>query len=114
MLGVLEISHDSEWGSPSFAQPKPKTNRVSFLSYFRNINKQLNRKPYPITKINEILLKLKGFQYATSLYLKIGYYNIRLINNTSNFCTIILPLVKCCHKRITMGLATRQKFSNRK
>ena len=39
---------------------------VRFLSGFRNLNKQLKRKPYPMPKINEILLKLKGFQYTTS------------------------------------------------
>ena len=40
LLGVLLVSNDSEWGDPSFAQPKPKSNQVSFLSDFRNINKQ--------------------------------------------------------------------------
>ena len=35
-LGVLEELNDSEWGSPSFAQPKPKTNRAGFLSDLQN------------------------------------------------------------------------------
>ena len=30
-----------------------------------NINKQLKQKTYPMPKINEIFLKLEGFQYAT-------------------------------------------------
>ena len=34
ILGVLKRANDSEWGSPSFAQPKLKSNRVSFLSDF--------------------------------------------------------------------------------
>ena len=72
ILGVLEVSNDSEWGDLSLAQPNPKSNRVRFLSDFRNLNKQLKRKPYPMPKFNEILLKLKGFQYATSLDLNIG------------------------------------------
>ena len=28
LLGVLELSNDSEWGAPFFAQPKPKSNQV--------------------------------------------------------------------------------------
>ena len=40
LLGVIEISNDSEWAAPSIAQLKPKTNRVHFLSGFRNLNKQ--------------------------------------------------------------------------
>ena len=57
LLGVLEIENYSELGAPSFAQPKPKSNRVKFLSDFRNPNKQLKKKPYPMLKINEMLLK---------------------------------------------------------
>ena len=53
--------------------------------------KKLKRKPYPMTRINEMLLKLEGFQYATLLDLNMGYYNIRLIENASNLCTKILP-----------------------
>ena len=48
--GVLEVANDSEWGDPYFAQHKPKSNRVRFLSDFRNLNKQLKRKLYPMPK----------------------------------------------------------------
>ena len=90
LLGVLKVENDSEWGSPSFFQPKPKSNKVNFLSDFRNINKKSNQKPYPRPKIIEMLLKLEGFQYATSLYLNMGYYHIWLSKNASNLCTIII------------------------
>ena len=39
LLRVLKVENDSEWGALSFAQPKPKLNRVLFLSDFRNLNK---------------------------------------------------------------------------
>ena len=39
LLGFLEVANDSEQGDPSFAQPKPKSNWVRFLSDFRNLNK---------------------------------------------------------------------------
>ena len=32
LLGVLKAENDSEWGAPYFAQPKPKSNQVRFLS----------------------------------------------------------------------------------
>ena len=31
ILGFLDLENDSERGSPSLAQPKPKPNQVSFL-----------------------------------------------------------------------------------
>ena len=42
-------------------------------------------------KINEMFLKLEGFQYATPLNLSMRYYHILPTEYTSNSCTIILP-----------------------
>ena len=39
LLGFLDVENDSEWGGPSFAQPKPKSNQESFRSDFRKLNK---------------------------------------------------------------------------
>ena len=83
-LGGLEEANDSEWGAPSFAQPKTKTNRVRFLSEFRNLKSKLKRKPYPMPRICGIILNLEGFQYATSLDLNILYYRICLSYQASN------------------------------
>ena len=41
LLGVIVVSNESEWVSTYFAQPKPKSNQVRFLSDFRNLNKKL-------------------------------------------------------------------------
>ena len=67
LIGFLEVANGLELRSPSFAQPKLKSNQVLFLSDFRNINKQLKRKPYPVPKINDILLKLEGFSILNHL-----------------------------------------------
>ena len=83
-LGVLKVANDSEWGVPSFAHPREKTNQIRFLSDFRNLNRQLKRKPYPMPKICEMLLNLEGFQYATSLDLNMGYYHIQLREQVNN------------------------------
>ena len=54
-------------------------------------------------EINEMSLKLEGFQYDTSLDLNKGDYHILLINSASNL-SIILMWGKYCYKRITMGV----------
>ena len=56
LLGLIVEANDSEWGAPSFAQPNTKTDSIRFLSDFHNLNRQLKRKPYPVTKIREMLL----------------------------------------------------------
>ena len=68
-----------EWGASSFAHPKLKTDCIRFLRDFWNLNRQLKRKPYTMSKTCEMLLNSDGFQCATSLDLYMSYYHIRLI-----------------------------------
>ena len=103
-LGVLTEANEYRWGAPSFSQPTSKTNRVKSLIDFRKLNRQLKYKPCPMPKICKILLKLKGFKYATPLSFNMGYYNIRIDKEASNVCTIILPWGKHSYKFLPMGI----------
>ena len=64
--------------------------------------------------INKILLKLEGFQYATSLDLNMGYYQIQISENASNLCTIILSWEKNVTKLYQWELPTHQTFFKKK
>ena len=59
-LGVLKWQDDSEWASPTFIIPK-KDNTVRVVSDFREVNKRIVRKPFPIPKISTVLQELEGF-----------------------------------------------------
>eukprot|EP00804_Cyclotella_cryptica_P020627 CCRYP_003437-RA/>CCRYP_003437-RA protein AED:0.32 eAED:0.45 QI:0/0/0/1/0/0/2/0/227 len=96
-LGVLEFQPASEWASPTFIIPK-KDNTVRFISDFREVNKRLVRKPFP-------LKELEGFTFATALDLNMGYYTIRLDPDASKICTIIFPWGKYSYLRLPMGIA---------
>jgi hypothetical protein len=76
---------------------------VCTVSDFRELNKCIVRKPYPIPKISTILQELKGFTYATALDLNMGYYTIRFDPTASKMCTITYPWVKYSYKRLPMG-----------
>jgi hypothetical protein len=101
-IGVLEWQPSSQWASPTFITPK-KDSTVCTISDFRELNKCIARKPYPITKISTILQELEGFTYATALDLNMGYYTIRLDPMASEMCTIIFPWGKYSYKRLSMG-----------
>ena len=72
-LGVLKKVNRSEWAAPSFIIPK-KDDSVRFINDFRELNKRIRRKPFPIPNVQDMLLNLEGFQFATSLDLNVGYY----------------------------------------
>ena len=55
-------------------------------------------------KIQDLLLKLEGFTYATSLDLNMGYYHIELTPNSKRMCTIVLPWGKYEYQKLPMGL----------
>ncbi len=101
--GVLRKVNRSEWACPMFTIKKPDGSLRS-LADLRELNKRIKRKPYPLPKINDILQKLEGFQFATSLDLNMGYYHIELSPNSSRLCTIVLPWGKYEYLKLPMGL----------
>ncbi len=84
----MEWQPSSRWALPTFIIPK-KDSAVRTISDFRELNKHIVRKLYPIPKIRTILQELEGFTYATALDLNMGYYTIRLDPMASKMCTIM-------------------------
>ena len=71
-LKVVKKVNRYQWGASSFLIPtKDSTER--FIYDFIELNKCILRQPYPIPKIQDILLRLEGFRYGTTLYLYMGY-----------------------------------------
>ncbi len=87
-IGVMKLKPYSQWASPSFIISK-KDMTVRAISDFRELNKKIVRKPYPIPKISTTLQELEGFTYATALDLNMGNNTVRLDPMASKMCTII-------------------------
>jgi hypothetical protein len=102
IIGVLKWQQLSRWAPPTFIIPR-KDSTVHTISDFRERNKRIVRKPYPIFKISTILQELDGFTYATALDLNMSYYTIRLDPTALEMCTIIFPWGKNSCKKLPMG-----------
>ena len=74
---VINKVNRSQWGAQTFLIPK-KERTVRFISGLRELNKRILRQPYPIPKIQYLLMILEGFRYGTTLNLNMGYYHIEL------------------------------------
>ena len=101
--GILRKINRSEWACPMFTISKPDGSLRS-LADLRELNKRIKRHPFPIPKIQDMLQKLEGFMYATSLDLNMGYYHLMLTPNASRLCTVVLPWGKYEYLRLPMGL----------
>ena len=86
-----------------FTVTKPDSTLQS-ITDLRELNKRIRRKPFPIPKIQELLHKLKGFQYATSLDLIWDITTSNLTPKASSYCTVVLPWGKYEYLRLPMGL----------
>ena len=102
-ISVLKKVNRSEWAAPTFVIPK-KGGSVRFISDFRELNKRMLRKPCPIPNIQDMLLNLEEFQWATSLDLNVGYCHVRLDPTSKQLCTVVLPFGKHECQAIPMGL----------
>ena len=78
---------------------------MRFLTDLRELNKKIKRYPFPIPNIQDLLKKLKGFQWATTLDLNMGYYHIELCPSSKKVCTIVLPWGKYEYQVLPMGLS---------
>ena len=76
-INVINKVNRSQGGAPTFLIAE-KYIKERFISNFRELNKRFLRQPYPIPKIQDLLLRLEGFCYGTTLYLNMGYYHIEL------------------------------------
>jgi hypothetical protein len=73
-----------------FTIAKPDGSLLS-LAELREVNKVIKRKPYPLPQIADMLQKLEGFMYATSLDLNMGFYHMLLTPFARRLCTTVPP-----------------------
>ena len=89
----------------SFGIPNKNQKVMRFLTDFRQLNKRLVQKPFPLPKINQILYEIDGMQWASTIDLKMGYYAIRLDPDAQQYCTLITPWDKYKYLRLPMCIS---------
>ncbi len=95
-LAASEIE-TREWASPCFGVPK-KNGTIRLVMDFRQLNKVLERKEYPLPTIDEIFTNIRGFTFASVIDLNMGYLSIPLTKETREILTIVTTFgfFECC------------------
>jgi hypothetical protein len=97
LLRALKQQQASKRVSPLFIVPN-KNKTVCSFSNFQEVPKGQLGNPCQFPKISMVLHELKEFSYETALDLNLDYYTIRLDEDTSKICTIILYWGLISHK----------------
>ena len=100
---MLTPVQNIQYGTPIFIIPN-KEGTLRFIKDYFRLKQKLVRKSYPLLRIGETMQQLEGFQYATTLYLNMGYYIIRLSPTSQDMTTIIIEFEKFKYNHLPMGM----------
>ena len=89
--------------SPCFGIPK-KDGTIRLVMDFRKLNSVLKRKEYPLPTIDKMFQNIRGFIFASTIDLNMGYLSIPLTAKTKELLTIITQIgfFECC--MLPMGI----------
>lgn len=88
-MGIIEPSH-SEWSCPVVLVPK-KDGSLRFCMDFRQLNAISAFDPYPMPRIDELIDRLGGAKFLTTLDLSKGYWQVPLEEGTKELTAFRTP-----------------------
>lgn len=100
---LIPVKDDTKWAAPSFVMTKAN-GELRLLTDFRQSNKQLERRPCPIERIEDTLDSIGTFRWATTVDQPKGYYSMQMDKESQDLVVTALPWACYSYARLAQGL----------
>ena len=109
---IAKVTEPTEWVNPMVCIRKP-SGRVRICIDPHNLNKGILREHYPMSSLDDILTRLHGSKYYSVVDANMGFYQIRLSDDSSYYTTFNSPFGRYRHVRLPMGISSAPEIYQR-
>ncbi len=102
-MGIWTAVDSAEWVHPMVVVPK-KTGGVRITTDLKKLNAFVIPERFPLPRIKDIFLRIRGSTTFSKLDLRKGYFHIPLHKDSQHLATTITPLGLRQYRRLPMGL----------
>ena len=110
---ITKITDPTDWCSPMSVVPK-KSGQIRICVDLRKLNTAVKRESYTLPTIDDILPKLSGSKYYTSLDASRGYWQLPLSDESAKLTTFITHQGRYCFRRLPYGICNASEIFQRK
>ncbi|KAK0147806.1 hypothetical protein N1851_012497 [Merluccius polli] len=108
MLGVIKkVNEPTDWVN-SMVITKKKNGELRICMDPKDLNESIKREHYQIPTREEIISKMSGASYFTKLDASQGFWQLKLDESSTRYCTFNTPFGRYCFLRLPFGIKNKQ------
>ena len=109
---IAKMDEPTDWVNPMVCIRK-NNNRYRLCIDPFSLNKCIKREHHPMHSIDDIITRLHGSKYFTTLDANMGFYQIKLSEDSSKLTTFNTPFGRYRHLRLPMGISSAPEIYQR-
>ena len=113
-LGIIEKVEEPESWVNSLVTVRKKNGKVRICIDPTDLNKAIKREHYPMSTIDDILTRMPHSKHFSVLDANMGYFQIRLSDESSGLTTFNTPFGRYKYLRMPMGIKSSSDVFQRK
>jgi len=113
MLGVIKkVNESTDWVN-SMVITKKKNGELRICMDPKDLNESIKREHYQIPTCEEIISEMSGASYLTTLDASQGFWQLKLDESSTRYCTFNTPFGRHCFLRLPFGIKSAPEIFHR-